>query len=149
MPFIKPIFSIAFLLFSFCAIAQPGNYQFNNKTFTAKLFYDGTDTLLAYGNYIEGTQIKNGCWIYFYKTGEVLREAYFLKDNKRGIWTYYDQKGNITKTEKWKEKDKLFDADLIPHYIYEIASLLYAFGKHPYSLEEAEKKVHKEYKPGK
>lgn len=110
----------SFLLTIFLLLAQQnfgqtgtGSYSgiitYNGKSYNTKLYYDDSTSILAFGNYMTGTFIKDGHWVYFYKNGQPSKEIFFKRDMKRGLWIYYNQDGTILKTEKWHERDPLFE----------------------------------------
>ncbi len=91
------------LFFSEKAKSQDTIFHYENHPFNVKICYEDTNAVLAYGNYIKGSFIKNGEWIYFYKNGQISKKVYFKKDYKKRIWVYYNKDGTISKTEKWSE----------------------------------------------
>lgn len=101
---------------SYCLRAQENDlsvrdsvFFWKGQSYNTSLYYSNTDTLLAIGNYLPGTKIKNGKWVYFYRNGKVSREIYFKNDLKRGIWFYYNEDGSLLKKEKWSEHQSLFE----------------------------------------
>jgi len=49
---------------------------------------------------------KEGPYFYYYENGKLKISGWYSTNQKNGTWKYYDEKGTLTKTEKWVN-DKL------------------------------------------
>ncbi len=57
-----------------------------------------------YGSYIDTIlYIKNGPYASYYEDGNLKNTGYYNNDKKDSIWKYYDLKGNLTKTELYRQ----------------------------------------------
>jgi phophatidylinositol-4-phosphate 5-kinase len=50
--------------------------------------------------------MKNGIAIVYYENGMIEQKAYFVDDKKENERLYYDKKGNLIKTEIYKNNVK-------------------------------------------
>jgi antitoxin component YwqK of YwqJK toxin-antitoxin module len=55
-------------------------------------------------------KVKHGPYFYYYESGKLKVSGNFANDKKHGTWKYFDEQGNITKTEEYKNGE-LFDPD--------------------------------------
>jgi antitoxin component YwqK of YwqJK toxin-antitoxin module len=53
-------------------------------------------------NAVSDEPIKVGDWVYFYEDGQKEKQGSYLEDQMEGVWTRWDDKGNVTKTETYK-----------------------------------------------
>ena len=44
---------------------------------------------------------KDGPYFFYYENGKLKVSGWYTDDKKSGAWKYYDEKGTLTKTEKW------------------------------------------------
>jgi|SRR6185437_1972666 len=44
---------------------------------------------------------KEGPYFFYYENGKLEISGWYTRDQKSGTWKYYDEKGTLTKTEKW------------------------------------------------
>jgi len=44
---------------------------------------------------------KDGPYFFYYENGKLKISGWYTDDKKSGAWKYYDEKGTLTKTEKW------------------------------------------------
>jgi uncharacterized protein len=49
-----------------------------------------------------GYSIRNGSAEQYYENGKIKIEGYYINEEKNGVWKYFDLKGNIIKTEKYR-----------------------------------------------
>lgn len=64
------------------------------------IMYNDSDKAICVGSYIPHTFIREGEWDYFYNDGKLYSQTFFNKDDKTGIWIYYDEQGNIIRETK-------------------------------------------------
>src|ERR1044072_2009470 len=114
-----------------------GTFIYEGKSFNTKIYYGDSDTLLAFGNYIAGTLIKHGEWMYFYKNGKVSKDIYFHRDMKCGTWIYYNEDGSVQRKEKYHEHLTLNGAGAV---FLKAALLVNGFGKSKSERERWEQK---------
>lgn len=56
-----------------------------------------------YGNYVDTLiYMKHGPYTQYDPSGNLLCTGYFIEDKKDSIWKYYNPKGSVIKTEKWR-----------------------------------------------
>lgn len=46
--------------------------------------------------------VKNGCYVFYYPNGQILREGNFIDGKKDGIETSYDNDGTVGAVRIWK-----------------------------------------------
>jgi antitoxin component YwqK of YwqJK toxin-antitoxin module len=85
--------------------AQDTTFTINGKSYNYIVYYEGTKNMQIAGNYMQGTRIRNGEWLYYHKNGHLKTRMYFQKDMKRGTWYYYDEQGKLLKKEKMRERE--------------------------------------------
>lgn len=112
------------------------------RTFNTKVYYDNDSSkVLALGNCISGSMIKDGEWVYFYKSGKISKQIFFKRDLKRGTWTYYKEDGTVLKREKWHERDPFFeDSKLLTSFV----SIVNVIGKTQGQVDRWQEKQYKE-----
>ena len=54
--------------------------------------------------------LKQGCWKYFWKNGNIKVEGTFQNDKKQGYFKYYDEAGNFKYVEKFEDDNLITDA---------------------------------------
>ena len=47
--------------------------------------------------------IKNGLHESFYKNGQLKFRGNYKDGEQHGLWEYFDESGNLTKTEEWED----------------------------------------------
>jgi antitoxin component YwqK of YwqJK toxin-antitoxin module len=52
--------------------------------------------------YMLNDHIKVGDWVYFFEKGQKEKQGSYFEDQMEGVWTWWDDKGNVTKTETWE-----------------------------------------------
>ncbi len=104
--------SIFFSLVCLSLAAQSGN--------SGKTYYDVDKTkpkeVFSYKevlNNVPGSKsttvhLKHGPYFYYYEDGKIKISGQYKDDKKQGEWKYYDEKGNLQKTEKF-ENDNLIN----------------------------------------
>ena len=95
-------------------IVQQDIYS-KNKILKAKKFFLGNGKMKIISYYENGklkkkilykNGMKNGFAIAYYEDGIIEQKAYFVDDKKENERLYYDKKGNLTKTEIYKNDIK-------------------------------------------
>lgn len=113
---------IFILYFSFCFCLLHGQIKkFNNSAVKGKaITCPGYQEKYPCYN---STCKKIGNWIYYYKNGKIERIENYKKINDcdlneipDGLWQYFDEQGNLTKQEEFKD-GQLWKADISEYYI--------------------------------
>jgi antitoxin component YwqK of YwqJK toxin-antitoxin module len=105
--------------------AQDSLYTYKGNTFNHITYYEGTSTAKIAGNYLPNSLIRHGEWIYFYPNGQPRVRMFFVKDLKRGVWVYYNEKGEVIRKERMHEKgDALVEPGSLDDLWYLIDYLL-------------------------
>ncbi len=57
-----------------------------------------------HGQYIDTMMhMKNGPYTRYYENGSLECSGYYLNEKKDSLWKYYDMRGSIVRTEKWRK----------------------------------------------
>ena len=91
-------------------IMEKGRYDSNLKNGLWVLFYE-TGEILSQIDYVDG----NGIYSKFFNTGEIQESGYFQNNKKEGLWINYYKNGNKKNIYKYKN-DKININELSMHY---------------------------------